>query len=156
MRGDSMIDTENGNLEIYKGFLINRNTTIQDIIKGDLKNHIKSIERDGLTKIHLKAIKINNRSFQIILYFDPDQKLKFLKMFKKYNYDWKTYKEELMLEHKIENDDWLFQELGSAPYKYWWGGVSSTFDQRGGGSPITIRYNQKIKISSYRKFFGLK
>ena len=50
--------------------------------------------------------------------------------------------EELELERKARHDRWLAQELGSAPYQYSWGSITSDFDPRGCSSEIIIVYDR--------------
>ena len=56
---------------------------------------------------------------------------------------WDDWCEEHELKRKSFHDDFLFTELGNAPYEYEWGTVSTYFDQKGGSSSIGIAYFPK-------------
>ena len=49
------------------------------------------------------------------------------------------------LKRKRVHDKWLKSMLGSAPYVYGWGSISSDHDIRSGGSSIVIRYSWQGK-----------
>jgi hypothetical protein len=54
---------------------------------------------------------------------------------------WDNWSEAQELLTKKRHDDVLFHTLGSAPYRYPWGEVFSTYDPRSGSASIGIHYN---------------
>lgn len=56
---------------------------------------------------------------------------------------WSNWSFENELEIKRKNDVLLEQSLGTPPYHYEWGSVSSEYDAKTGDSSITISYGRK-------------
>jgi hypothetical protein len=136
-----IINKKNGNLKIYDDFVISKELQTSDMEAKNLNKYILSVNKDYYTKIELKPVELSNRVFCISLYFNNNEKLELIIMVKKYDYNWNNYNESIIREHKKENDAWLCKELGNGSYKYLWGNLSSTFDQKGGYSPIVIKYS---------------
>lgn len=52
----------------------------------------------------------------------------------------RLWTEDLEMTRKSIHDDWLRAELGEPPYRYYWGDISSVFDQKGCLSDIIFSY----------------
>lgn len=51
--------------------------------------------------------------------------------------DWSVESE---LRRKQLHDDWLLKELGAPPYRYAWGSIDSSYDDKGCASAIIVTY----------------
>ena len=51
-----------------------------------------------------------------------------------------NWSKEKEMETKRLHDNWLLKHLGSPPYEYRWGEISSVYDPRSASSEILIRY----------------
>jgi len=57
--------------------------------------------------------------------------------------NWNNWSEMAEQDKKSEYDQLLVNILGSPPYVFEWGEITSSFDPRSGSSSICIRYNRK-------------
>ncbi len=53
---------------------------------------------------------------------------------------WDDWSEANEQQRKRDHDDWLTATLGTGPYDYNWGVVSSNYSPQSGDSAITVRY----------------
>ncbi len=141
-----MIDINNGNVMIGNTVL-NNSISIKEFINSDVfKSVYKSDINSKHQKFFLKPQKIDEEYFYIYLFFDENELLNVLFLFMTDNEEMPTGKKwslESEMKLKKQHDEWLKKNIGNPPYDYYWGSISSDYDNRSASSSITIRYIQK-------------
>jgi len=94
------------------------------------------------SRYELGRQKIGDDIFLVSLIFDNDKidMLTISFIIDNETSSWDTWSEETEIFRRELNSKWLYKYLGSPPYKYDWGEISSDFDAKAGFSYITIRY----------------
>ena len=72
--------------------------------------------------------------------FDGDRLWGLLLSFHLPSDDARQWTEQLEHLRKARHDEWLNAELGTPPYRYVWGEITSDFDPRACASEIVLRY----------------
>lgn len=139
-----MIDKETGRIyfsnssqEIY------REMGRLDFLASSLKSSIKREDSCNSYSIYvLYPMELWKEKFNVIVTFDPNGTLFDVRMsfYSDPPRTWDNWSEEEQKSLKVAQDQFLERNLGQPPYKYPWGIIESTYDQKGGSSGITIRY----------------
>jgi hypothetical protein len=90
----------------------------------------------------LKPQTIESEKFFMSICFHGE-KLKYISLSIQVNDEtprWETWSKEKQLEKKELHNQWLKRKIGTPPYKYDWGEISSDYDERSGESSIWIQY----------------
>ena len=139
-----MINTSNGNIHIKgKKLVINSELTKDRFVQSDLFVDVLKQDDYGYSRYYIKQQIICEQNFVITMLFGPDDVLFMvtLGLVEDGLYPtWENWSEEDQLQKKIMHDEWLEKNLGSEPYKYSWGSISSIYDSRSASSHITISY----------------
>lgn len=113
-----------------------------DFIISDLYSDVLDEDNDIYSNYYLTQL-IGEIKFIIRVYFNPENIIYSVNMSitKDGNIpNWDNWSEQEQLIKKDEHDKWLQNNIGSAPYKFSWGEISSNYDPRSGSSKIAIRY----------------
>jgi len=105
------------------------------------------IRNESFCSFSIGLYEITGLHFIISLWF-YDEKLDCIDLVhsdKKFGSSWADWSESRELDRKHVHDEWLISLLGSPPYTYDWGTISSDFDKKSGGSSIVIRYSWQGK-----------
>lgn len=138
-----MIDIDTGDLVLDSGNVIGRKMTKSGFVKSDLYSKVKEVQDFSWTNYCLFPQSIGDSQFVIVIFFNPQGRLAYVKLGLSQNGElqtWDQWSEQKELELKQEHDNWLRHLIGPPPYEYEWGAISSSYDPRSGSSMITIRY----------------
>lgn len=141
-----MIDIKNGEIILNNSFLIKKGLNKDEFEKSNLINEVLNRETYGYTYYFLKPQLVGNDSFTLVLYFNQDGIIDFINFSltsNDHSVTWNNWSENEELNKKDKHDKWLLNNIGTPPYKYWWGEISSNYDPRSSSSMITIRYYNK-------------
>jgi hypothetical protein len=91
--------------------------------------------------------RVSDQPFLVVLYF-YGQQLESIDLGysgAELGSSWEDWSEEREMKRKERHDDWLRMQTEDVSRVYDWGEVLSDYDERSGGSSITIRYSWQGK-----------
>jgi hypothetical protein len=138
-----MLNTNTGGLSI-KGVTLGPTFTKNEFNNSVLVHDVLKEDNYGYTRYQLNPQSIWGERWAILLYFNQKQILEIISLSLQDDekmQSWKNWSEEKELQKKTKHDLLLAQYLGSPPYQYHWGQISSQYESRSGSSHITIRYS---------------
>lgn len=139
-----MINRNNGEL-VFDNFVLRPHMKLDSLINKISKEDIISYTKGEWENIYLRPQMGEGYFFVIRLYFESKKlELAFLQIAVQKDDSipsWENWSEKTQLDIKKNNDIWLKNELGNAPYDFRWGNIKSIYNAREGSSYVAINYN---------------
>lgn len=134
---------KNGILALPDGFTISRALTKSEFLAAKKGEAAVIVENPPFFSYKLPPIQLHGVRMILTLYFAQEQ-VREIHLFPLWDITsdgWSHQQSAAAEGAKRQNDQWLAQILGPPPYKYKWGEIMSTLDQKSGYSQIIVRYN---------------
>ena len=137
-----VIDPTNGNILIAEGMIITNATQKSDLINYFGADHVDIRDMKNTWMHYSITCMIGSKHFAFTLFYDSEtlKAVDFITDYIPGKNIWDNWSEKNEYERLEKFKIWLSEQLGSQR-DFSWGSIGASFDNKGGFSGITMRYN---------------